>query len=147
MDSVQKVGAKWVAETTIDGETVQSPPLRTKTDGQTWITNRHFDAKFGNEGERLMSAAIIKGLVEHQDGRRFFGSTMNYTHHFENAVSRGYVMPDKSLTPMAMDWYERHLAALPQSRQVFWKSDQIGIPQADSDPAPAAPNSAEPNGF
>ena len=75
----------------------------------------------------LTSAAIVKGLIEHADGRRFFGSLMAYTCHLETAIEQNLVMPNGKVTPKGTEWYERCLKSLPQSRPVFWK--EIGSPK------------------
>ncbi len=75
-----------------------------------------------------MSAAIVKGIAEHKDGTRFFGSLMSYRDHFEVAIEQGLVirskkMPNKgTLTAKAKEWYTRCLKDLPQCRQVFWEN-------------------------
>lgn len=68
----------------------------------------------------LMSAAIVKGLIEHKDGRRFFGSLMSYTSHLEVAVSQNLVTANGKVTARGKEWYERCLKQLPQGRQAFW---------------------------
>jgi hypothetical protein len=143
MDAINKDGKKWVAETVVDGELIKSRPFTTKREADAWLERKHVDAKFGDESERLMSAAIIKGIIEHDDGHRFFGSTMNYTYHRDKAVRRGFLLADGSVTTCARDWYDRHLKHLPQGRQVFWKKDLIGLPSIDPEPAPAPSTSSQ----
>lgn len=120
-------GRKWVAETDATGMLQRSTPLSSKKAAQAWLDDRVIDAQYGDSGERLMSAAIVKGLVEHDDGTRFFGSTMAYTYHFANAVKRGFVTDSKVVTARGLEWYERCLKQLPQTRQAFW-TDGVGLP-------------------
>lgn len=35
--------------------------------------------------------ALLKGLIEHRDGTKYFGSTMSYTHWLEEAKKAGWV--------------------------------------------------------
>lgn len=83
---------------------------------QEWLDLKALDAKHGNFGERLMSAAIVKGLIEHDDGTRFLGLTMAYTFHFQNAVKRGLVTKANVVTSGGIEWYERCLKQLPLSK-------------------------------
>jgi hypothetical protein len=127
ISKVTKVGRKWVVETDVTGVHQSSPPHNTKTSATRWLESKVTDAKFGDQSERLFSAAIIKGLVEHDDGTRFFGSTMAYTFHVENAVKRGYLSNSQSVSALGREWYEQCLKQLPQTRQVFW-TDGVGLP-------------------
>lgn len=126
MKNVFKEGRKWIAESEATGTLRRSVPLGTKKQARAWIAERILEAQVGSAGERLMSAAIVKGLVEHKDGTRFFGSTMSYRAHFENAVNRGLVTEDGGVSEQGAEWYERCLKRLPQSRQVFWNATDIG---------------------
>lgn len=78
------------------------------------------EAILGDSDIRLMSAAIIKGLIERNDGTAYFGSTMLYTHHLQQAVAFGYVTAETAVTKRGTEWYQRCLKQLPQARQVFW---------------------------
>lgn len=129
-------GRKWIAETDALGMLQRSPPLTSKKLAQEWLDAKSIDAKFGDSSERLMTAAIVKGLVEYDDGTRFFGSTMVYTYHLENAVRRGFVTESNAVTPFGLEWYERCLKQLPQTRQVFWTSG-VGMP-SDMGEVPAS---------
>lgn len=75
-----------------------------------------------------MSAAIVKGLIEHDDGTRFFGSTTGYDAHLSKALLRGLVSESGAVTPIGIEWYERCLKQLPQTRQAFWNKDDVGQP-------------------
>lgn len=75
-----------------------------------------------------MSAAIVKGLIEHDDGTRFFGSTTGYASHLDKAILRGLVSGSGAVTSIGIEWYERCLKQLPQTRQAFWNKDAVGQP-------------------
>lgn len=85
--------------------------------------------EIGDSTVLLMSAAIIKGLTEKQDGMAYFGSTLNYTGHLANAIEFGYVTKTGKVTKRGQEWYARCLKQLPQTRQVFWgMHGGIGMP-------------------
>lgn len=90
--------------------------------------------------------AIVKGLVEHDDGGAYFGSLMGYRHFEAIAIARGhavrgpktcsdggreFVLEDTRLTPAGEAVYkELGLDRLPikppgMSRAEFWKWDII----------------------
>lgn len=121
---------KWVAEVKIGRETKTSPPLKTKREGEEWIETKKLEAILGSEDIRLMSAAIVKGIIEKKDGTAYFGSTTIYTYHFSKAVEYGYVTVDKKVTKRGKEWYRRCLKHLVQARQVYWGS-QGGVGWAD----------------
>lgn len=72
--------------------------------------------------------AIVKGLIEHQDGTAYFGSTMGYGEHLRQAIEAGLVEhPDgepAKETERGQQEYEREgLAQLPTrkfSRAYMW---------------------------
>jgi hypothetical protein len=72
--------------------------------------------------------AIVKGLIEHQDGTAYFGSTMGYSEHLRQAIEAGLVeTPDGGptrATERGRQEYEREgLAQLPTrmySRAYMW---------------------------
>lgn len=120
---------KWVAITDIRGYAETSPPKITRKAAQAWLDEKELDSKVGDEGQRLMSAAIVKGIIEKKDGTSYFGSTMNYTYHFENAVKFGLVTKEKKVTKRGKEWYGRCLKHLSQKRQVNWHSEGgVGLP-------------------
>lgn len=132
IERIIPIGRKWIGETDARGVMERSAPKSSRKQVRIWLDEKVVDAMFGDETERLMSAAIVKGLVEHNDGMRFFGSTMAYTYHLENAIKRGYVTESKSVTALGREWYERCLKQLPQTRQVFWTSG-VGLPSKVGD--------------
>lgn len=77
--------------------------------------------------------AIVKGLVEHQDGTSYFGSLMGYSSHVFDATRRGLIAGDLkegiSLTERGRMLYDAlALSTLPQqklSRAYAW--DWSGI--------------------
>lgn len=90
----------------------------------------------------MMSAAVVKGLVEHGDATKFFGSLLSFTHHLTTAVQqglvvmipttkRGHKIVERRVTPRGLEWYTRCLKDLPQCRQVFWDRAQIGAPNLE----------------
>ena len=128
MSTIKKLeGRKWVA-TFDDGR--DSPPMKTKRAAQDWLDEKALDAQLGDEGVRLMSAAIIKGLVEKDSGTAYFGSTMSYTYHYEQAVRFGYVTRNKQVTTRGLEWYNRCLRQLAQKRQIYWNMEG-GVGMAD----------------
>lgn len=126
ISQITKEGRNWIAETDATGM-LQRSTLSSKKKAQEWLDSRALDATHGDAGERMMSAAIVKGLVEHDDGTRFYGSTMAYTFHFQNAVKRGLVTKANVVTARGVEWYERCLKQLPQTRQAFW-TNGVGLP-------------------
>jgi len=71
-------------------------------------------------------AAIVKGLKEHNDGTRHFGSTMGYKGHLHDAVELGVITSQSQLTAKGIEWYERCLVDLPQGRATYWRD--VGTP-------------------
>lgn len=69
-------------------------------------------------------AAIVKGLVEHNDARRHFGSLLDFSSHMEKARKLGVVVgegEDVSVTEKGREWYEqKKLCDLPQGRAYMW---------------------------
>lgn len=118
---------KWVAESDAVGMLQRSSPIPSKKKAQEWLNEKAVDARYGDSTVRLMSAAIVKGLIEHNDGTRYFGSTMSYTYHFANAVKYGLVTEGGEVSSIGVEWYERCLKDLPQTRQVFW-TNGVGLP-------------------
>lgn len=121
---------KWIAETVIDGQLYVCPPQKTKAEAEALVELKILESKVGNSGQRLMCAAIVKGLMEHKDGTRYFGSTMSFTSHLADAIKFGYVTDaeKRKVTPLGKEWYERCLKELPQKRQVYWGADGVGFP-------------------
>lgn len=99
-----------------------------------WYARVHYpdgvktaDSEFGGRVDRTMMAAIVKGLIEHKDASRFFGSTMALTHYLDLAEERELLTGiRRKPTSLAREWYKRCLAQLPQSRQAFWTD--VGSP-------------------
>jgi hypothetical protein len=132
MELTVKSGKKWVAHSDASGVGVASAPHLTKKAAQAWLVEHALEAKVGSEAERLTSSAIVKGIIEHNDGTSYFGSTGAYAFHFANAVSRGLVTKDKAVTFLGSEWYERCLKKLPQCRLTHW-TDGVGAPQVPAD--------------
>ena len=64
---------------------------------------------------------IIKGLVEHKDPTRHFGSTLSFNEHVKTARDKGLVDEDGQLTEAGLRFYEKHnLAKLPDCRAYMW---------------------------
>ncbi|WP_139313512.1 hypothetical protein [Rhodoferax antarcticus] len=127
MSEIKKVGRKWVVETDVAGF-LKSTSHNSKTSAQRWLDSKSIDAKFGNASERLMSAAIVKGLIEHGDGTAYFGSTISYSYHLANAVKRGYVTDANDVNAVGREWYDRCLVNLHRGRQTFWMDAEVGLP-------------------
>lgn len=71
-----------------------------------------------------MVAGIVKGLVEHGDATRHFGSLLGFGWHTALARDLGYVTLDESkvlLTESGRAYYElAGLQELPDVRAYFW---------------------------
>ena len=66
-------------------------------------------------------AGIVKGLVEHDDAYRHFGSLLSFEHHFQEAAKCGFVDSDRNLTEKGREWYDKsNLRDLPDARSYFW---------------------------
>jgi len=70
-------------------------------------------------------AAILKGLIEHNDYRRHFGSYLGIRAHLQNAIKLGLVIGDGhdgvALTDLGSRCYEAwNLASLEDCRAYFW---------------------------
>lgn len=46
--------------------------------------------KYPHRRDCDFALAIVKGLVEHDDGKAYFGSLMGYATHEKDAIDRGY---------------------------------------------------------
>ena len=135
ISQITRHGRKWVAETDARGALQRSTPLSSKKLAQEWLDGKAIDAIHGDASERLFSAAIVKGLIEHDDGTRFFGSTAEYTYHQAVAEKRGLITEADVVTASGREWYGRCLKQLPQTRQVFWTGG-VGVPSNGvADPA------------
>jgi hypothetical protein len=77
------------------------------------------------------AAAIVKGLVEHNDGTSYFGSLMGYQDHLADARARGWVDLDGKLTEVGRALYDKaDLAKLPNkkfSRAYSWDWSGVSI--------------------
>lgn len=88
-------------------------------------------------------AAIVKGVIERNDGTAHFGSTMGYNYHLARATDLGLVGKNNDgrlvATPLGNRWYdEKKMAALPYpSRANAWclikGYDEWALPAAQSD--------------
>lgn len=66
--------------------------------------------------------AILKGVIEHGDAARHFGSTGALAYHLRVAIKAGYLDAFNVPTAAGVARYdERQLGALPDSRWCFWK--------------------------
>lgn len=79
-------------------------------------------------GATIFTAGIVKGLKEHNDARRHFGSLMSFQHHLHVAESLGLIERGTgmvvSLTAAGEDYYTaKNLGALPDCRAYFWAAD------------------------
>lgn len=66
---------------------------------------------------------LLKGAIEHDDGRRYFGSLMAYGHHLHGAVARGLVDEEGKPTDKGRQVYaDERLGNLPkEGRGYMWK--------------------------
>jgi hypothetical protein len=66
-------------------------------------------------------AGIVKGLIEHNDKYRHFGSFLAFNTHMRNAVQCGVVDGNESVTEKGREWYEqKRFAELPFDRAYAW---------------------------
>jgi hypothetical protein len=68
--------------------------------------------------------AIVKGLVEHGDGRRYFGSTLSFSGYADDAISAGWLKRDAAdhleLTDAGRTAYRQlKLDALPRTGRAY----------------------------
>lgn len=131
MSNVEKnAKGKWVATEVFDDIEQHSPPLKTKREANEWIMRKRLEQQIGDDGTRLMMAAIVKGLTEKRDGTAYFGSTLIYRHHLANAIKFGVVTSAGKVSKRGQEWYTRCLERLPQRRQVYWSASG-GVGQQD----------------
>lgn len=86
--------------------------------------------------------AIVKGLVEHNQGDAYFGSLMGYTQHFNSTIAAGWVTRDgerETLTDEGRDVYVKcNLASLPNQigrRAYMWDWSVIPDPASMKNPS------------
>jgi hypothetical protein len=74
--------------------------------------------------------ALLKGLVDHDDGLRYFGSTLNYAAYLAGATRRGWVDDAGDPTQAGCDEYVRlGLYDLPDTgRYYLWDWSAIPDP-------------------
>lgn len=67
-------------------------------------------------------AGIVKGLIEHNDKYRHFGSFLAFNMHMRNTVKCGVVDENGAVTEKGRKWYEqKRFAELPDGRAYFWQ--------------------------
>lgn len=83
----------------------------------------------------LFPAAIVKGLIEYQDGTHYFGNTNGYNSHLNVAKGMGVVAADGvTVTMRGQAWYARNLKTIEKTaeglanRCVFWDDTAVGEP-------------------
>ena len=66
-------------------------------------------------------AGIIKGIIEHGDKFRHFGSTMSGTYWVAAAVKAGFITESEVITDKGIAWYKQHrMSELKDCRAYFW---------------------------
>ena len=72
------------------------------------------------------TAAIVKGIAEHDDATRFFGSISTFNGHLHDAKALGLVQfCGRKLTEDGRRFYEKaQLAKLPDTRAYYWSTDE-----------------------
>lgn len=71
-------------------------------------------------------AGIVKGLIEHNDPYRHFGSLGAYLWHLADAQESGYVDALGQVTDAGREWYKSAgLADLPDCRAYLWDMSRI----------------------
>lgn len=82
------------------------------------------DTSLEGRSTRLFMDAIVKGLVEHNDATRHFGSLLGFGYHRATAVAMKLITVESSvcsLTDAGRAYYsKRGLIALPDCRATFW---------------------------
>lgn len=72
------------------------------------------------DDDRIMDA-IVKGIVEHDDSARYFGSLGAHQYYLREARRHGLIDGQKQVTPAGRNWYDsRQLGDLPERRWMFW---------------------------
>lgn len=74
------------------------------------------------------TAGIIKGLAEHKDYARHFGSTLGISWHLRTAQELGLVAQNEDgtweITDLGNTYYSEHnLDRLPNTRAYYWSRD------------------------
>lgn len=72
-------------------------------------------------------AAILKGIIEHGDATRYFGSLGGFSYYKEQAQARKLIDADAAPTETGLDYYiSRGLWLLPDSgRAYMWRWDEL----------------------
>jgi hypothetical protein len=71
-------------------------------------------------------AGIVKGLIEHGDPYKHFGSLGGYLWHLADAQASGHVDALGQVTDAGREWYRSsNLAALPNVRSYMWDMSKI----------------------
>lgn len=87
-------------------------------------TRSNGDISTESRSTRLFMDAIVKGLVEHQDATRHFGSLLGFGYHRATAVAMGLITVEDGLcllTDAGRAYYsKRELNTLPDGRATFW---------------------------
>ncbi len=80
-------------------------------------------------------AGIVKGLKEHGDIRRHFGSTLGLLAHFNDAVAHGLVIGavnSAQLTDLGCRAYDAwELSEMPECRSYLWPRKAFNLPLED----------------
>jgi hypothetical protein len=67
------------------------------------------------------TAAIVKGLIEHNDKFRHFGSLGGFMYHLSGAIELGLVKRSGDVTDKGRKWYaDKQMDKLPQGRAYMW---------------------------
>lgn len=91
-----------------------------------WVDNGRICERITPGGSIVTTcfvAGIVKGLIEHGDPYRHFGSLLGYKSHLHKAIAAGVVNADESLgiTELGKKWYAAaNLAGLEDCRAYFW---------------------------
>ena len=67
-------------------------------------------------------AAIVRGIIEHNDSSWYFGSLMNHGNNLKDAIITGYITQNKEITLKGQELYEKKIKGqFNESRWYFWK--------------------------
>lgn len=78
--------------------------------------------------DHRITDAILKGLIEHNDSGRYFGSLGAHKYYLDEATKEGFLDSSGSVTQKGKDWYAKYkLSDLSESRWMFWTQRVKGI--------------------
>lgn len=90
-----------------------------------YIKNIHHGFDFMSD---CFTAAIVKGMIEHNDAKRYFGSLLAFKDHLRVAQDCGVVIGEGreiSVTELGRAWYEdKKMNELSETRAYLWSLER-----------------------